>query len=121
MENELTKLYFFFFFFLCPTIFFLTSKNFQSVRQLSSSCFEVFAKTDLQCKIFATLVRMDILRVSHDSCATVLRKHAKISQQSGEKIKLSDIRTNVLRHSHECCATVVRIKMKISYIRGKVM
>ena len=61
----------------------------------------------------------NVLRVSHDSCATVLRKHAKISQQSGGKIKLSDIRTNVVRHSHECCATVVRIKMKISYTEQK--
>ena len=63
----------------------------------------------------------NVLRVSHDSCTTVLRKHAKLAQQSGEKIKLSDIRTNVMRHSHKCCVTVVRIKMKISYIRGKVM
>ena len=40
-------IYFYFFcHFFCPTIFFfLTSKNFQSVGQLSSSCFEVFAKT----------------------------------------------------------------------------
>ena len=49
------------------------------------------------------------VRVSHDGRATVLRKHAKISRLSGEKIKLSGIRTNVVRHSHECRATVVRI------------
>ena len=89
------------FFFLSDNFFFLTSKNFQSVRQLSSSCFEVFSKTDLQCKIFPTLVRM-----SCECLTTVLRKHAKISQQSGEKIKLSDIRANVVRHSHECWATL---------------
>ena len=82
--------FFFFIFFSVRQFFFLTSKNFQSVRQLSSSCFEVFAKTDLQCKIFATLIRM-----SCECLTTVLRKHAKISQQSCEKIKLSD----------ECCAT----------------
>ena len=61
------------------------------------------------------------VRVSHDGRATVLRQHAKNSQLSGEKIKLSDIRTNVVRRSHECCATVIRIKMKIRYIRGKVV
>ena len=41
---------------------------------------------NLQCEIFATLVRM-----SYDSRATVLRKHANTSRLSGEKIKLSDI------------------------------
>ena len=48
--TSLRSFFFFFFFghFFCPTIFFfLTSKNFQSVGQLSSSCFEVFAKTVL--------------------------------------------------------------------------
>ena len=74
---------------------------------------------NLQCKIFATLVRMSC--VSHDGRATVLRQHAKNSRLSGEKIKLSVIRKNVVRHSHECRATVVRIKMKIRYIRGKVV
>ena len=53
-----SSIFFLFFFFSVLHFFFLTSKKFQSVRQLSSSCFEVFAKTDLQCKIFATLVRM---------------------------------------------------------------
>ena len=37
--------FFFLSFFLSDNFFFLTSKNFQSVGQLSSSCFEVFAKT----------------------------------------------------------------------------
>ena len=75
---------------------------------------------NLQCEIFATLVRMSC------ECRTTvarqsLRKHAKTSRLSGEKIKLSDIRMNVVLHSHECRATVVRIKMKISCIRGKVV
>ena len=65
--------------------------------------------------------RTNVVRVSHDGRATVLRQHAKTSRLSGEKIKLSVIRTNVERHSHECRATVVRIKMKIRYIRGKVV
>ena len=65
--------------------------------------------------------RTNVVRVSHDGRATVLRQHAKNSRLSGEKIKLSVIRTNVVRHSHECRATVVRIKMKIRYIRGKVV
>ena len=39
-------LLFFWSFFLSDNFFFLTSKNFQSVRQLSSSCFEVFEKTE---------------------------------------------------------------------------
>ena len=56
--------------------------------------------------------RTNVVRVSHDGRATVLRQHAKNLRLSGEKIKLSDIRTNVVRHSHECRATVVRIKMK---------
>ena len=101
LRSSIFFFFFFFFFFSVRHFFFLTSKNFQSVRQLSSSCFEVFAKTDLQCKIFPTLVRM-----SCECLTTVLRKHAKISQQSGEKLKLSDIRTNVVRHSHECCETL---------------
>ena len=42
--------------------------------------------SNLQCKIFMTLVRM-----SHDSHPTVLRKHANTSRLSGKKIKLSDI------------------------------
>ena len=63
----------------------------------------------------------NVVRVSYDGRATVLRKHAMTSRLSGEKIKLSDIRRNVVRHSHECRATVVRMKMKISYIRGKVV
>ena len=58
--------------------------------------------------------RTNVVRVSHDGRATVLRQHAKNSRLSGEK-------TNVVRHSHECRATVVRIKMKIRYIRGKVV
>ena len=37
--------FFFLSFFSVRQFFFLTSKNFQSVRQLSGSCFEVFAKT----------------------------------------------------------------------------
>ena len=65
--------------------------------------------------------RSNVVRVSHDGRETVLRKHAKTSRLSGEKIKLSDIRTNVVRHLHECCATVIRIKMKISYIGWKVV
>ena len=65
--------------------------------------------------------RTNVVRVSYDGRATVLRKHANTSRLSGEKIKLSDIRTNVVRHSHECRATVVRMIMKISYIRGKVV
>ena len=44
----------------------------------------------------------NVVRVSHDGRATVLRQHAKNSQLPGEKIKLSVIRTNVVRHSHEC-------------------
>ena len=54
--------------------------------------------------------RTNVVRVSHDGRATVLRHHAKNSRLFGEKIKLSDIGTNVVRHSHECRATVVRIK-----------
>ena len=46
--------------------------------------------------------RTNVVRVSHDGRATVLRQHAKNSRLSGEKIKLSVIRTNVVRHSHEC-------------------
>ena len=65
--------------------------------------------------------RTNVVRVSHDGRATVLRQHAKNLRLSGEKIKLSVIRTNVVRHSHECRASVVRIKMKIRYIRGKVV
>ena len=65
--------------------------------------------------------RTNVVRVSHDGRATVLRQHAKNSRLSGEKIKLSVIRTNVVRHSHECRATVVRIKMKIRYIRATVV
>ena len=57
--------------------------------------------------------RANVVRLSHDGRTTVLRKHAKTSRLSGEKIKLRDIRTNVVRHSHECCTTVVRIKMKL--------
>ena len=66
--------------------------------------------------------RTNIVRVLQDGRATVLRKHAKTSRLSGEKIKLSDIRTTVVqikmiisyirekvvRHSHECCATGAR-------------
>ena len=51
--------------------------------------------------------RTNVVQVSHDGCATVLRKHAKTSRLSGEKIKLSDIHMNVVRHSHECRATVM--------------
>ena len=65
--------------------------------------------------------RTNVVRVSHDGRATVLRQHAKNSRLPGKKIKLSDIRANVVRHSHECRATVVRIRMKIRYIRGKVV
>ena len=69
---------------------------------------------NLQCEIFATLVR-----VSHHSLETTCEN----MRLSGEKIKLSDIHTNVVQtfvpHSHECLATVVRIKIKIRYIRGK--
>ena len=64
--------------------------------------------------------RTNVVRVSHDGRATVLRKHVNTSRLSGQKVKLSDIRTNVVRHSHECHATVVRMKMKINCIRGKV-
>ena len=65
--------------------------------------------------------RTNVVRVSHDGRATVLRQHAKNLRLSGEKINFSDIRTDIVRHSHECRATVVQIKMKIRYIRGKVM
>ena len=40
--------------------------------------------------------RTNVMRVSHDGRATVLRQHAKNSRLSGGKIKLSDIRTNVV-------------------------
>ena len=63
----------------------------------------------------------NVVRVSHDCCATVLRQHVKNSRLSGEKMKLSDIRMNVVRHSHEYHATVLQIKIKIRYIRGKVV
>ena len=64
--------------------------------RLSRTCRrEILA--NLQCQIFATLVRMAC------ECRT------KVARQ------------NVVRHSHECRVTVVRIKMKISYIRGKVV
>ena len=65
--------------------------------------------------------RTNVVLVSQDGRATVLRQHAKNSRLSGEKIKLSVIRSNVVRHSHECRATVVQIKMKIRYICGKVV
>ena len=65
--------------------------------------------------------RTNVVRVSHDGRATVLRQHAKNSRLSGEKIKLSDIRANVVRHSHKCRATVIQIKIEIRYIRGKDM
>ena len=51
--------------------------------------------------------RTNVVRVSHDGRATVLRKHANTSGLPGEKTKLSDIRINNVRHSHECRATVV--------------
>ena len=86
-----------------------------SVANLSSRNFGEFTMRNFRD------TRTNVLRVSHDGRATVLRQHAKTSRLSGEKIKLSDIRTNVVRHSHECHATVVRITMKISYIRGKVV
>ena len=60
----------------------------------------------------------NVVQVSHDGRATVLRKHANTSRLSGEKIKLSDIN---VQHSHNCRATVVQIKMKISYICEKVV
>ena len=56
---------------------------------------------------------MTLARMSYDSHAAVLRKHANISRLSGEKIKLSDIRTNIVRHFHECLATVMQMKIKI--------
>ena len=74
--------------------------------------------TRLSHEIFATLVPTNVVQVSYDGRATVLRKHANTLRLSGEKIKLSNIRTNVVRHAHECLTTVVR--MKISYIRGIV-
>ena len=64
---------------------------------------KICRKTVVRREIFTTLIRM-----SYDSRATVLRKHANISRLSDEKIKLSDIRTNVvrretlLRMSHDC-------------------
>ena len=48
--------------------------------------------------------RTNVVLVSHDSRATVLRQHAKNSRLSGEKIKLSDIHmndVNVARLSYE--------------------
>ena len=59
----------------------------------------------LQCKNFATLVRLSY------ECRTIVARQS--SRLSGEKIKLSDIRTNVVRHSHECLVTVVRMKTKL--------
>ena len=38
----------------------------------------------------------NVMRVSYNGLATVLRKHANTSRLSDEKIKLSDIRTNVV-------------------------
>ena len=46
-------------------------------------------------------IRTNVVRVSYDGRATVLRKHANTSRLSGKKIKLSDIRANVMGHSHE--------------------
>ena len=46
-KTSLRSSIFFIFFFSVRQFFFLTSKNFQSVRQLSSSCFEVFTKTEI--------------------------------------------------------------------------
>ena len=57
--------------------------------------------------------RTNVVRVSHNGRATVLRKHAKNSRLFGEKIKLSDIGTNVVPHSHECRATIARYIFKI--------
>ena len=95
--------------------FFRQNDGCASFMRVSRTCRrEILA--NLQFKIFATLVQMLC-----ECRTTVLRKHAKTSRLSGEKIKLRDIRTNVVQHSHECCATVVRIKMKLSYIRGKVL
>ena len=47
--------------------------------------------------------RTNVVRVSHDGRATVLRQHAKNSRLSGEKIKLTR------RHSYECRATLARM------------
>ena len=86
-----------------------------SVENLSSRNFGNFTM-----RIFCDTCT-NVVRVSYDGRATVLRKHANTSRLSGEKIKLSDIRTNVMRHSRECRATVERMKTKISFIRGKVV
>ena len=45
--------------------------------------------------------RTNVVRVSLEGRATVLRKHANTSRLPGEKIKLSYIRTNVARLSYE--------------------
>ena len=48
-----------------------------------------------------TDARTNVVRVLHNGPATVLRKHAKTSRLSGEKMKLSDNRKNVVRLSYE--------------------
>ena len=88
-----------------------------SVANLSQQNFSEFTMRNFRD------TRTNVVRMSHDGRATVLRQHAKNSRLFGEKIKLSDIGTNVVPHAHECRATVVRIKnlkMKRRYIRGKV-
>ena len=48
--------------------------------------------------------RTNAVRMSYDSCATVVRKHANISRLSGDKIKVSGISMNVVRHFCEYLA-----------------
>ena len=101
---------------LSPKYFARLSRDIHaSVANLSPGNFGEFTRCNFRDNC------MNVVRVSHNGRATVSRKHAKTSQLSGEKIKLSDICTNVMRHSHECRTTVVRIKMKISYICKKVV
>ena len=67
-----------------------------SVANLSLRNFGEFTMQTIRNK------RTNVVRVSHNGGATVLRKHANTSPLSGEKTKLSGIRKNVVRHSLEC-------------------
>ena len=58
--------------------------------------------------------RTNVMQVSYDGCATVLRKHANTSRLSGEKIKLSHkCRATLSQMSRNCRTTVARYILKI--------
>ena len=74
--------FFFFFlsFFLSDNFFFLTSKNFQSGGQLSSSCFEVFAKTALRKQDFGLCENKGAVQLC-SNCTADQRKNCAVNAQ----------------------------------------